>query len=105
MTRTRSSHTVAPSFNMKAVPERIGADSPSGFEVAGGRGAGRAWGVEALSTAGTTSNDYIAHGGEIRQEKQEMNKSVLKWFGGGLLVKEKVVLQMERVRTSISAGE
>ena len=39
------------------------------------------------------------------QEKQEMKKSVLKWFGGGVLVKEKLVPKMKRVRTSISAGE
>ena len=45
--RTRSAHTVASSFNIKVVPERIGTDNPSGFEVVGGKGAGRAWGVEA----------------------------------------------------------
>ena len=116
MTRTCSSQTIASSFSMKVVPERIGTNSPSGFEVVGGRGAGRAWGIEALETvivrrsaadAATTGNTKREeYGGIVRQGKQEVKKSVLKWLGGGISpTKEKLEPEIERVRTSISAGE
>jgi len=105
ITRTRSAHTVASSFNIKVVPERIGADSPSGFEVVGGKGVGRAWGVEApvppeisgIGQAITTGSSEIAtvserlilgkhslDAGQVGSchEQQRAKEGMWKWLGG-----------------------
>ncbi|KAF8424889.1 hypothetical protein EV426DRAFT_641991 [Tirmania nivea] len=130
ITRTRSAHTVASSFNIKIVPERIGADSPSGFEVVAGKGAGRVWGVgapEPLEISGigeaiTTGSLEIIPNSECQipgkhsldackvgsgHEQERVKEGMWKWLGGKTTPRKSKPepLVNNRFRTSISAGE
>ncbi|KAF8475547.1 hypothetical protein BDZ91DRAFT_709891 [Kalaharituber pfeilii] len=68
LVRIRTSNTAASSFKLKRVTARIGADSPSGFEVVGGKGAGRSWGLETEDLERGNGNKW---GGRARREVEE----------------------------------
>lgn len=127
LARTRSTQTLASSFNIMAVPERI--SSPSGFEVVGGKGAGRAWGLEApdVGTGGTggvneatskasipvdangypESSKHDLDGGQMSKVDHEKSQNKWRWLGGKTTANEKGKVEplITRLRASISAGE